>query len=99
MTFCLLLTQSGHAGYRWRTWAANPEGITGEELLDFVNGDLFLALKNLAVSTKPGDRRRVVTNAARKRRTFVQHAKRRRGRNVPLATNVRPDPRSLVQLD
>ena len=64
---CLLLTQSGHAGYRWRTWAANPEGITGEELLDFVNGDLFLALKNLAVSTKPGDRRRVVTNAARKK--------------------------------
>jgi type I restriction enzyme M protein len=22
---------------RWRNWAANPEGITGDDLLDFVN--------------------------------------------------------------
>ncbi len=33
---------------RWRTWAANPEGITGEELLDFINNDLFKALKGLS---------------------------------------------------
>ena len=46
--------------YQWRAWAADPEGITGEELMAFVNGDLFPALKNLATSTKPGDRRRVV---------------------------------------
>ena len=46
--------------YQWRAWAADPEGITGEELVAFVNGDLFPALKNLAISTKPGDRRRVV---------------------------------------
>src|SRR4051812_25401649 len=46
--------------YKWRTWAADPEGITGEELMTFVNGELFPALKSLAVSTKPGDRRRVV---------------------------------------
>src|SRR5438045_6354428 len=46
--------------YRWRAWAADPEGITGEELLAFVNGDLFPALKKLSTSTKPGDRRRVV---------------------------------------
>jgi type I restriction enzyme M protein len=46
--------------YQWRAWAADPEGITGEELLAFVNGELFAALKNLATSTKPGDRRRVV---------------------------------------
>ncbi len=26
---------------QWRTWAADPEGITGEELLDFVNDELF----------------------------------------------------------
>jgi type I restriction enzyme M protein len=32
---------------RWRNWAANPEGITGEELLDFVNNQLFRGLKNL----------------------------------------------------
>jgi type I restriction enzyme M protein len=46
--------------YRWRTWAADPEGITGEALLAFINEDLFPALKGLPVSTKPGDRRRVV---------------------------------------
>src|SRR5205823_1688433 len=46
--------------YQWRTWAANPEGITGEELPAFVNGKLFPALKNLAASTVVGDRRRVV---------------------------------------
>jgi type I restriction enzyme M protein len=46
--------------YRWRAWAADPEGVTGEALLAYINGDLFPALKGLAVSTKSGDRRRVV---------------------------------------
>ena len=32
---------------RWRTWADDPEGITGDELLDFVNDKLFRTLKNL----------------------------------------------------
>jgi type I restriction enzyme M protein len=48
------------AKYQWRAWAANPEGITGEALLAFVNGELFPALKTLPVSTQSGDRRRVV---------------------------------------
>src|SRR5580693_5697670 len=46
--------------YQWRTWAADPEGITGEELMAFANGELFPALKNLPTSSKLGDRRRVV---------------------------------------
>jgi type I restriction enzyme M protein len=46
--------------FQWRTWAADPEGITGEALLDFINGELFPALKNLPISATPGDRRRVV---------------------------------------
>src|SRR5580704_2254607 len=46
--------------YQWRVWAANPEGMTGEELLTFVNGDLFPALKALPANGKAGDRRRVV---------------------------------------
>ena len=37
---------------RWRTWAKNPEGITGDELLDFVNNDLFKTLKTLTVTGK-----------------------------------------------
>lgn len=40
---------------RWCNWAADPEGITGEELLDFVNNDLFKNLKNVSadVQTNP----------------------------------------------
>ena len=38
---------------RWRNWAADPEGITGEELLDFVNGDLFPRLKGLPPRAGP----------------------------------------------
>ena len=33
--------------FRWRVWAADPEGITGDALLAFINNDLFPALKNL----------------------------------------------------
>ena len=32
---------------RWRTWAADEEGMTGDELLDFVNNSLFPRLKDL----------------------------------------------------
>jgi type I restriction enzyme M protein len=32
---------------RWRNWAANAEGITGDELLDFINITLFPRLKGL----------------------------------------------------
>ena len=46
--------------YRWRAWAADPEGITGEGLLDFINGDLFPTLKTLSAAGRPGRRRRVV---------------------------------------
>lgn len=45
---------------QWRSWAADPEGITGENLLTFVNGELFPALKSLPLTGKPGDRRKVV---------------------------------------
>ncbi len=37
---------------RWRNWAADDEGITGDALMDFVNNDLFPTLKTLA--TKEG---------------------------------------------
>lgn len=41
--------------YLWRNWAADPEGITGEELLEFVNDEIFVDLKNLTapVDTNP----------------------------------------------
>ena len=34
--------------FRWSNWASNPEGITGDELIDFVNNELFPSLKKLA---------------------------------------------------
>jgi len=56
-----------HDGYRspiprplqWRTWAADPEGMTGDELTGFVNTSLFPSLKSLAGAGDDG-RRRVV---------------------------------------
>lgn len=36
--------------YLWRNWAADQEGITGEELLNFVNNDLFPTLKELSAN-------------------------------------------------
>jgi type I restriction enzyme M protein len=36
---------------QWRNWAANDEGITGEELIGFINNKLFPELKNLKVGT------------------------------------------------
>src|SRR5215217_441635 len=48
------------AGLQWRAWAANPEGITGEELMAFVNTQLFPQLKGLSVEGRGGERRRVV---------------------------------------
>lgn len=35
---------------RWRNWAADPEGMTGDELLDFVNDSLFRKLKDLSAN-------------------------------------------------
>ena len=34
-------------GLRWSEWAADPEGITGDALLEFVNTDLFRSLRGL----------------------------------------------------
>ena len=33
--------------YRWRTWAADPEGMTGDELKEFLDNDLFPGLQGL----------------------------------------------------
>lgn len=36
--------------FRWQHWAANEEGMTGDNLLNFVNNELFETLKNLDVT-------------------------------------------------
>jgi len=35
---------------RWRNWAQDEEGVTGDELLEFINNELFPTLKNLDAS-------------------------------------------------
>jgi type I restriction enzyme M protein len=61
----LEITQTGYRSpipeaLQWRNWAADPEGLTGDALTAFINGELFPALKSLQLTGKPGDRRRVV---------------------------------------
>jgi type I restriction enzyme M protein len=46
--------------YRWRNWAADPEGLTGDALLEFVNLQVFPKLKNLNASVETNPRAYVV---------------------------------------
>lgn len=48
---------------RWRAWAKDSEGITGDSLSDFVNNQLFPTLKEkLVIHGAAGERARVVRN-------------------------------------
>lgn len=62
----LELTRKGYvspvpARFQWRSWAADPEGLTGDALVAFINGELFPALKGL-IPYGPHDRRRIVAD-------------------------------------
>ncbi len=46
--------------FQWRAWAADPEGITGDALLAFINTELFPALKELPAKGAQANRARVV---------------------------------------
>jgi len=46
--------------FQWTNWAANAEGMTGEELIDFVNNDLFPTLKKLATTAGVSPQGKVV---------------------------------------
>lgn len=46
--------------FRWCNWAKDAEGITGDELIDFVNNDLFPALKKLATTAGVSPRGKVI---------------------------------------
>lgn len=41
------------AKYQWRNWAGNEEGLTGDELNNFVNNDLFPSLRRLQGDSNP----------------------------------------------
>jgi type I restriction enzyme M protein len=38
---------------KWQNWAANDEGLTGDELMEFINNKLFPALKELKSNSSP----------------------------------------------
>ena len=38
--------------FQWRAWAADPEGLTGDQLLAFVNDELFPTLKLIFYTCK-----------------------------------------------
>lgn len=44
--------------FHWDAWAGDDEGMTGDELLEFVDRELFPALRNVDVST--GNRRALI---------------------------------------
>jgi type I restriction enzyme M protein len=53
---------------RWRNWAANPEGITGETLADFVN-NLFKRFKGL---TSPDPRAQLVRHVFEEANNYMK---------------------------
>lgn len=55
-----ILRSSIEKPYRWRDWAADEAGITGDELLDFINNELFPYLKGLT-GTTDHDQRDVIS--------------------------------------
>jgi len=57
---------------RWRAWAADPEGITGEALLDFVNNTLFPKLKNLPADPARNPRGYVVRSVFEDANNFMK---------------------------
>lgn len=58
---------------RWRNWAANPEGITGEALMDFINLQLFPKLKNeLVLKGEQGERAQIICNVFTDANNFMK---------------------------
>ena len=59
---------------RWRTWASDPEGMTGDGLLNFVNGEGFPALKSMVVGPAITivDAETAAAAALRRRRNLIR---------------------------
>lgn len=59
---------------RWSAWASDPEGMTGDALLDFANNTLFAALKGMDVGPKVDgdDAKAKAARALRNRRLLVR---------------------------
>ncbi len=62
------------ADLRWSAWATDPEGVTGDKLLDFANNTLFPALKGMEVGPRidGDDADARAARALRRRRLLVK---------------------------
>jgi type I restriction enzyme M protein len=57
---------------RWDSWAANPLGLTGDALIEFVNNELFPVLKNLPETGKHADLGYVVREVFRDAHNYMK---------------------------
>lgn len=55
---------------RWRNWAANTEGITGDAMADFINNDLFKTLKEL---TSPDPKAQLVRHVFEEANNYMKN--------------------------
>jgi type I restriction enzyme M protein len=39
--------------YKWHNWASDDEGMTGDQLMEFINNELFPTLKELDITVSP----------------------------------------------
>lgn len=58
--------------FKWRTWAAPQDGLTGPALIAFVNDTLFPALRAIEVSAKSDPRHEVVKRIMTETRNYMQ---------------------------
>jgi len=58
--------------FRWRNWAANKEGITGDELLDFIN-EMFRTLKGLNISKEGNPKGFIVREVFEDAYNYMKH--------------------------
>ncbi|MCO6481270.1 MAG: SAM-dependent DNA methyltransferase [Flavobacteriales bacterium] len=75
----LELTRKGYhspipAELQWRSWAADPEGITGDALLGFINDTLFPTLQDLAHTARRSELDEVIAHRARVVRSVFEDA-------------------------
>ena len=73
----LELTRDGYKSpipehLRWRNWATDPEGITGDALLDFVNNTLFPRLKGMAADPQRNPRGYMVRSVFEDANNFMK---------------------------
>lgn len=79
------------AQYQWRNWAADTEGITGDTLLDFVDRQLFPALRELTRTT--------TVAGANPRALLVQEVFEGNNNYMKSGTNLRKVCNKLAEVD